>query len=178
MKDSLQIVVCRSSQHRKAKLMSTRSNGRLVCNPNASTAAYMSCLEQYMQSQGTRDLKGLLTPMEREVSWKTAPRLSILVQYQELYRSLFVQSPNTIFSHSKLVAAITGCHASQPCLFTHRPLGMEASALSALLRMGAAKWRDLKKCESARSVLMRKVDTLGWARSVLQFRLIEQWWNV
>ncbi len=135
---------------------------RLVCSRAVAAADYMQCLEQFMQREGSRDLKALLASMEKEVSWKSAPRLSILCRYSDLYRSLFVEAPNTILSHSKLTAAIMGCHRERPCLFSHRAVSLEAAALSVAVRMGASKWRDLKKSDAARQVVMGKVRGHAW----------------
>ncbi len=150
-------LACELKSARGRSAMEAGSKGkRLVCDRDVGVSEYMGVLNAWMGQHGTRDLVALLQPMHRTITWKQAPRLDLLLKFASLYGMLFEHVQNTVASHRKLSAAITSCHVERPCIFTTKVLSLEVSNLSTIIRMGAAKWREIKVSQASRRILFSK----------------------
>ena len=123
---------------------------------DATTDDMASILEDWMCTKGSRDLCSLLSSANRQVAWKTAPKLEVLVEYSDLAFHFSLKAPSLVLGHSRLVAAIVGCHKCRPCLFSHMGLEQQAAACSGTIRSLLSKFRDCKQNAERRRILFSR----------------------
>lgn len=58
--------------------------GRLRISPGASVVSLMDVLEKWMDLRGSRDLVGLLSPLEEAHGWGRAPKTGLLADFHDL----------------------------------------------------------------------------------------------
>ena len=136
-------------------IMLSTSKTKLVNDPNVSVADLEGIIEGFMKSRGSRNLLELLQSFE-DMSWKTAPTAQFLVDYADLYRLFFRKYRNTVMSHRRLCDALVAVHGRSPCIF-HKSPQLQMLSISTMIRMGASKWRETKRCDQTRAVVMGKV---------------------
>ena len=112
------------------------------------------CFQQYCELQKSFDLAGLWASMDGQ--WKTAPKASMVLEYQDLFISLLLLCPHGVLSHKKTSNAILGLHELQPCLFGKATPILMANRLSGALRASLSKVRLLKVNQRQRQITLAK----------------------
>ena len=128
-------------------------------------SALAAALEGWLKGQRTRDLAGLLRPIEGKESYKTAPVASILASFASLALVLVVVARNTIVHGAKLGRALLGMHESRPCLFAVVGPELEAKRIQLVLWVLLSKYRQLKEDASQRRITLGKATSSSPARS-------------
>ena len=126
-----------------------------------SVSGLASGLEDWLKEQRSRDLGGLLKPIESQDSWKTAPVPQLPGPFVSLALILVRIAKNTVINQSKLVAALVAVHNHRPCLFGTLGPMHEASKCGIIIRVLLQKFRVLKEDSSQRRVTLAKAPQLS-----------------
>ena len=110
-------------------------------------------IDSFMERRCSRDLVELLKPFDNQ-SWTTSPRLDLLFKVKDIVQDALPIAPNTMLSQRKLVLAILNCHLDKPCIFSKKPIAVEARCMSGFLRIAMGKWRDVKQSPSKLAVVI------------------------
>eukprot|EP00969_Alexandrium_andersonii_P314972 13914948-Alexandrium_andersonii.AAC.1 len=97
--------------------LTRQATKRLTPDPAVSVDSLQGALENYMEGQKSKDLCNLLLGASNS-GWKNAPNPTMLSQYAPLLQQLLAIDSNAILAHSKLTAALEGCHRRLPCIFS------------------------------------------------------------
>ena len=116
-----------------------------------------------MMAKGSRDVKALLQHL-CTCTWKSAPRLEVLLQSADLYERLFRLCRNTIMGHTTLALAFATIHKNKPCIYSAELLHLECACLAQTIRIGASKWRTIKQSSNSLRILLATADTAQCAR--------------
>ena len=116
-------------------------------------------VESWLTARNSRDV-ALLTDSLNGMSWKTTPRVSLLLEYSDLLH-IFTHGHNVVpkLSHVILVEALMQLHTKKACLFGAKHISAEllASSVSARVRCILQKLRTAREDADTKTTLLRKV---------------------
>jgi len=138
-----------------AAVVVTEGKTRERHNPMVPVSKYMEKLEGFMQKHGSRDICALLKPYAR-VDWKSAPCPDTMAPFAPFALEWLDLGRNTVLGHKKLTNGVKGCHATAPCVFSARPLRLEAMTISETIRIMMSKFRITKQEADPRRIVFQQ----------------------
>ena len=136
--------------------MAMASKSRLVVPRDISVGDIEQILEGWLAKRGSRDLSGLLADLLRSVTWKSAPRSSVLADYADLFQPLAALSPTGMLPNKRCYMALIAMHKAKPCNFTAKVADVWADELTGALRATMSKYRDICRDAAAKRKCMSK----------------------
>lgn len=96
---------------------------------------YIPSLKLLLLQHNVKDLSQAVWHLDAE-TWKTRPRLELMVRYSQFYGSLFKVSPSGLILHSTLVNAILALDADCQCIIPAKgvPKQDHVASISNLIR--------------------------------------------
>ena len=137
----------------------TCESGRWPLAEKVSVAEVAARLNDFLKEVGTRDLNHICTRLTKPFSHTTAPQVSELAAWPQLFLRLLDLAPCGRLPPSGLHKAILALHANAPVKFSHMDMDDWAAAVGGSIRTTFSKYRWLK------SDLKQRTITLGKATS-------------
>ena len=89
---------------------------RKSADPSITNSQVQDVFAQVMQGAGTRDILGHFALLS-DISWKQAPKVQLIVRYQEALSLVADVDPGMLLKHSTIAKALADEHAAKACLF-------------------------------------------------------------
>ena len=131
------------------------ARGRLVADPSIGVSDLMKPLQQFMESQNSRDLQAILK-IPPGTSWKTAVNIEWISHLSPLYRAYAAIASNTIIPPKKHKKALAELHSLGPVHSSKKADHDVFDYLDESIRIGFSHIRLLCQSPEARSRHYRK----------------------
>eukprot|EP00969_Alexandrium_andersonii_P068314 3013177-Alexandrium_andersonii.AAC.1 len=86
----------------------------------------------------------------------------MVCEFYELFARLLAIEPAAIFSHKKMVDATVWARKGSPCIWTAKPVRLQAAAFSGWIRMLLSQLRTLWKDPKQQAVTLAKAKPRTW----------------
>lgn len=136
-----------------------RRKERLKADMTITAADIENMFENFMARRGSRDLNKILEKALEDMTWKTAPNASILADLSDLFSILVEKFPCAMMPPRFTTIALENCDKRCKCNFGNKTVFIWASEVSAIIRCGLSKLRELQEDQTARDTCFKKVYT-------------------
>ena len=98
--------------------MHMKFRSRTVAPAELTVSAVESKFEAYLELMKTRDMSALMKELRKEISWKCAPKASVLAQYAPLFSGLADLALGGVLPPKKTAMALLAAHRRKPINFS------------------------------------------------------------
>lgn len=146
---------CLATRHLRS-VMVTKPKSRTTFDRSVTVSDLQGAVVAAQRRAGTRDLLSWCKTLELEETWKTAPKLQLLVRHLDVMEPFLELHPNTVISHDRLKLALLAENQHAKMFTSFRPSEQCAAVLSNILRIHASKWREVARLHTTRSFILAK----------------------
>ena len=120
-----------------------KPRSRSVAPAELTVASLEAKFEAYLEIMKTRDMSRLMLELRKEISWKCAPKASILAQYAHLFSGLADLAPGGVLPPKKTAMALLAAHRRKPINFSGQLENDWTGDIGSTIGAAFAKYRDL-----------------------------------
>ena len=120
-----------------------KARSRAVAPAEITVASLEAKFEAYLEIMKTRDMSRLMLELRKEISWKCAPKASVLAQYAPLFSGLADLSPGGVLPPKKTAMALLAAHRRKQINFSGQLDNDWTDDVGSTIRATFAKYRDL-----------------------------------